>query len=165
MRRDFVRCQILSRKISKRHLNEKGLEKLKIQYYQFMIQYYVHEKMILDCAKAYQTMFDTINKAEPELAKELDGDDTLKNKFFQNFVIYLLISPYDNEKVDLMHILESLYARDLEKNDLLSRFVHKLLTYELMPLNEEEIQNQMAGFDPFVESTENNKAHMRDFLR
>jgi len=110
-------------------------------------------------------MFDTINKAEPDLAKELDEDDTLKNKFFQNFVIYLLISAYDNEKVDLMHILESLYARDLEKNDLLSRFVHKLLTYELMPLNEEEIQNQMAGFDPFVESTENNKAHMRDFLR
>jgi 26S proteasome regulatory subunit N5 len=29
-RADFVRCQILSRKISKRHLNEKGLEKQKI---------------------------------------------------------------------------------------------------------------------------------------
>ena len=85
-------------------------------------------------------MFDTINKAEPELAKELDPEDTQKNKFFQNFVIYLLISPYENEKVDLMHILESLYARDLEKNDLLSRFVHKLLTYELMPLNEAEIE-------------------------
>ena len=26
-RRDFVRCQILSRKISKKHLNERGLEK------------------------------------------------------------------------------------------------------------------------------------------
>jgi len=38
--------------------------------------------MILDCAKAYQTMFDTINKAEPELAKELDPEDTQKNKFF-----------------------------------------------------------------------------------
>lgn len=53
MRRDFVRCQILSRKISKRHLNDKGLEKLKIQYYLFMIQYYIHEKMILDASKAY----------------------------------------------------------------------------------------------------------------
>jgi len=30
MRKDFVRCQILSRKISKRHLSEKGLEKLKV---------------------------------------------------------------------------------------------------------------------------------------
>jgi 26S proteasome regulatory subunit N5 len=26
-RRDFVRCQILSRKISKKHINEKGLER------------------------------------------------------------------------------------------------------------------------------------------
>ena len=56
-------------------------------------------------------------------------------------MIYLLLSPYDNVKVDLMHILDSLYARDLEKNELLSRFIHKLLTYELMPLNEDEIQN------------------------
>lgn len=130
-----------------------------------MIQYYVHEKMILDCAKAYQTMFDTINKADAELAATLDADGSQKNKFFQNFVIYLLISPHDNEKVDLMHILESLYARDLENNDLLSRFVHKLLTYELMPLNESEIEGQMATFDPFVEATENSKAHMREFVR
>jgi len=74
MRRDFVRCQILSRKISKRHLNEKGLESLKLQYWKFMIIYFVHEKMILDVAKAYQTLFDTINKAEPEIAKTLDTD-------------------------------------------------------------------------------------------
>ena len=33
IRRDFVRCQILSRKISKRHLNEKGLERQKIEYF------------------------------------------------------------------------------------------------------------------------------------
>jgi 26S proteasome regulatory subunit N5 len=74
MRRDFVRCQILSRKISKRHLAEKGLEAFKIQYYLYMIQYYVHEKMILDAAKAYQTIFDTVNKADEELAKTLDAD-------------------------------------------------------------------------------------------
>ena len=78
MRKDFVRCQILSRKISKRHLNEKGLEKLKIQYYLYMIDYYIHEKMVLDAAKSYQTIFDTINKADEELAKTLDEHGTLK---------------------------------------------------------------------------------------
>jgi 26S proteasome regulatory subunit N5 len=67
LRRDFVRCQILSRKISKRHLGEKGLEGFKIQYWKYMIQYFVHEKMILDTAKAYQTIFDTINNASEEL--------------------------------------------------------------------------------------------------
>ena len=77
MRRDFVRCQILSRKISKRHLNEKGLEKLKIGYWQYMIQYYIHEKMVLEAGKAYQTIFDTINKAEAELKTELNTDGKL----------------------------------------------------------------------------------------
>ena len=82
MRRDFVRCQILSRKISKRHLAEKGLEKHKIQYYLFMIQYYVHEKMILQAAKAYQTIFDTIRKADDDLQKELNTDGRLLNSSF-----------------------------------------------------------------------------------
>ena len=58
-RRDFVRCQILSRKISKKHLNEKGLERQKIEYFRFMLQYYVHEKQTLEAAKAYQIIYDT----------------------------------------------------------------------------------------------------------
>jgi len=53
MREDFVRCQILSRKISRKHLNEKGLEKYKIQYYHYMVAYYVHEKMHFEIAKSY----------------------------------------------------------------------------------------------------------------
>ena len=99
--------------------------------------------MILDTAKAYQIIFDTIHKAEGDLAAELNTDGKLKANSFQNFVIYLLIGPYDNEKVNMMRIIERDYARQLEENDLLSRFVHKLLTYELMPLNEAEIETQM----------------------
>jgi hypothetical protein len=121
--------------------------------------------MILESAKSYQTIFDVINKAEPELAKELDPTGTFKTTCFQNFVIYLLVSPYDKEKVDLMHILDSMYARNLEENDLLARFVHKLLTFELMPLNEGEIELQMSAFEPFKAETENNKSHMRDLIR
>ena len=64
-----------------------------------------------------------------------------------------------------MHILESLYARNLEENEMLSKFVHKLLTFELMPLNEAEIEQQMSSFEPFVASTENSKSHMREFIR
>jgi hypothetical protein len=61
MRSGFVRCQILSKKITKRHLNEAGPEALKIQYFKYMIQHYVHEKDILNAAKAYQIIFDTVN--------------------------------------------------------------------------------------------------------
>ena len=149
MRRDFVRCQILSRKISKRHLNSKDLESFKIEYFNNMIHYYVHEKMTFEAAKAYQTIFDTINKADDELKAKLDPEGKQLASSFQNFVIYVLNGPYDNEKVDLLNIIVDKYARDLEKNDGLSKYVHKLLTFELMPLNEKEIESQMLAYTPF----------------
>ena len=52
-RKDFVRCQIMSRKISKKHMNEKGLERQRVQYFRFMVLYYVHERMTMDAAKAF----------------------------------------------------------------------------------------------------------------
>lgn len=130
-----------------------------------MIPYYVHEKLILDAAKSYQIIFNTIDKAEGELANELNTDGTLKDISFQSFVIYLLISPYTNEKVDLMHRVEKDYARQLEQNEALSKYIHKLLTYELMPLNEPEIEANMLRYVPFKSETENNKSHMREFIR
>lgn len=87
------------------------------------------------------------------------------NVAFQNFVIYMLISPYEKEKVDMLNILQKNYARELESNDLLQRFVHKLLTFELMPLNEEEIEKQMSAYEPFQEKTENNKNHFKEFIK
>lgn len=65
-RRDFVRCQILSRKISKKHISEKGLEQAKVTYYRFLVAYHVHEKQSLEVAKDFQVIYDTI-QANPEL--------------------------------------------------------------------------------------------------
>lgn len=77
-----------------------------------MTRYYIHEKMILETAKAYQTIYDTFNKSEPEL--NLDPTGQLKLVAFQNFIIYLMVAPYTNEKVDLLNITDSLYARELD---------------------------------------------------
>lgn len=81
-RKDFVRCQILSKKISKRHISEKGLESLKIQFYQFMIQYYIHEKQVLDSSKAYQVIYDTIKNSAADLQQTLNTNGTLMNNSF-----------------------------------------------------------------------------------
>jgi 26S proteasome regulatory subunit N5 len=70
-RKDFVRVQILSRKISSRHISEKGLEHLKVQFYLNMTKYYIHEKMIVDVAKSYKTIFDTLHAASEEQLPEL----------------------------------------------------------------------------------------------
>lgn len=46
-RQDYVRLQILSRKISKKAISEKGLESQKIAYYNYMVRYFNHEKETL----------------------------------------------------------------------------------------------------------------------
>jgi len=47
---------------------------MKLQFYWFMVKYFVHEKMHLEVAKAYQTLYDTISKAPAELGLDPTGD-------------------------------------------------------------------------------------------
>lgn len=165
-RRDFVRCQILSRKISKKHLNEKGLQKQKIQFYRYMVLYYIHERMTLDIAKAFQTIFDTFNAGQP--ADELDPSGKERQESFQNFVIYLMLSTYSNEKVDLLNIVQANYARELDAphNELLARYLKRFLTAELLPFEAKEVENSVAIYEPFREDqTEHASTHMQEFLR
>ncbi len=63
--------------------------------------------------------------------------------------MYLLVSPYTTEKVQLMHKIETDYARELETEEKIAKFVRKLLLFELMPLNEAEIEQTMLAYDPF----------------
>ena len=130
-----------------------------------MVQYYIHEKQLMQVCKSYQTIFDTFNKADAELLKTLDPTSERKKAAFRNFVIYLLVSPYDNEKVDMLNIVESMYPRELEQEDLLAKFVRKFLTFELLPFNEDQIEQQMLVFEPFQEGTRNHKNHLRELLR
>jgi hypothetical protein len=53
----------------------------------------------------------------------------------------------------------------LEAEPLIAKLVRKMLTYELMPLDEAEIENQMSSFEPFAAQTRNYKQHMRDLIR
>lgn len=39
-----------------------------------------------------------------------------------------------------MNIVEAMYPRELEKEDHVGKFVRKLLTFELMPIREDEIE-------------------------
>jgi hypothetical protein len=94
----------LSKKINKKSIDEAGLEPNKIQYYKHLVRYYVHEKDLLSASKAYQTIYDTLNKASGDVAiiSTLDASGADRKSSFQNFILYLLISNFSSEKVDLL---------------------------------------------------------------
>ena len=131
------------------------------------MRYYIQEKDLLNASKAYQTIYDTYNKAQSdqELTNRIDATGVERKSAFQNFVLYLLISPYTNEKVDLLNIVEAMYPRELEQEGIISKLVRKLLTFELMPLNEQEIESQLQQYEPFQERTKNAKTHMRELIK
>lgn len=121
----------------------------------------------MEVAKAYQTIYDTIKKASLDeiLNATMDPTGAEKTKSFQNFVLYLLVSPYTEDKVSLLKVLEKTYARELEAEELLTKFVRKFLTFEICPFNEAEVEQQMLKFEPFLESTKNSKTHLIELFR
>jgi 26S proteasome regulatory subunit N5 len=110
-------------------------------------------------------VLDTIQGMEETLAKELDPMGEIKTRAFQNFLLYLLISPHDNEKVDLMHRVQKFYARNLEENPVLAQYLYNLLVFELLPLNMQEINQAMVSYQPFQESTEFSAEHLEEFKK
>ena len=64
-----------------------------------------------------------------------------------------------------MKVVESAYPRELEKEERVGAFVRKLLTYELMPIEEDKIEGEMQAYDPFKPAIDTTKRHMRAFLQ
>jgi len=83
----------------------------------------------------------------------LDQTGNERAQAFKNFLCYLLLSQYSNEKVDLMNIVQAKYTRELDQaeNEILARYLRRFLTAELLPFNAEEVEQSVAQYEPFVD--------------
>ena len=162
-RQDYIRTQVLSRKVSKRKLKEEGLEKQCVEYFQYMCKFHIHEKETLEVAKAYNAIFETLEKQKDK--EEVKSEDEISDAF-RNYILYLLISPQSQEKVDMLSDMEKKYPRLMEGEELLTKYVRRFLTFELVPMQENEIREQMQNFEPFQENkTMHAKNHMIELIR
>jgi 26S proteasome regulatory subunit N5 len=59
LKKDFVRTQIISKKIHPRVLNEEGFGELKIRFNKLMIQYYLNDRNHLEIANCYWHIYQT----------------------------------------------------------------------------------------------------------
>jgi 26S proteasome regulatory subunit N5 len=162
-RRDFVRLQIMSRKLAKKQLAMDGFELLKIEYYHFLVHYHVHEKMHLEIAKNYQIILDVYSSKE---GLDTSQGESNKKHAFENFCLYLLVSPYGDERQALLKTVTEKYARQLDQNEMISFYVKKFLGAELIPLNEPQVEAQMTPYTPFKDAeTENAGLHLRELVK
>ncbi|CDJ63730.1 26S proteasome non-ATPase regulatory subunit, putative [Eimeria necatrix] len=90
---DFIRCQIVSKKLSPKLLEAPDLQTLKVKYYELMIFYYLHEEALLDVAKCFGHIYNT----------QIVRDDSARtNECLEFFSIFMVLAPFDSEAQELI---------------------------------------------------------------
>merc|ERR1719335_1772155 len=58
-KKDFVRLQIISRKINPKLLNADDFQDIKLKYYEYLVKLHLQDGKFLDIAKAYYSVYCT----------------------------------------------------------------------------------------------------------
>jgi len=118
---DYIRTQIISKKISSRFFDEEGTEEYKLRFYKLMIQVDLHEESYLAVCKHYKAIYDTKTiLEEPIKMKEV----------LRHVVLYCILAPYDNEQSDLIHRIKE--DKNLEELPVYQQLVKLFTTPELI---------------------------------
>ena len=154
-RKDYVRAQIISKKINTKYFENEEVQDLKLRYYQLMIQHALHEQQYLNICKYYMEVYQT-----PSVQA-----DTLKwTEILRYVVMFIVLAPFNNEQSDLIHRIEK--DKNLVKLPMYQQLLKSFITVELMrwPKVEElyrvELQKVSYVFD--VKTEEGNK-RWKDF--
>ncbi|KAJ2956329.1 hypothetical protein NQZ79_g7790 [Umbelopsis isabellina] len=120
-KRDYTRTQIISKKINTRFFKDEENEDLKLRFYDLMIKHAMHEEQYLNVCKFYRAVYDT---------KSIQGDESKWTEVLQNIILFIVLSPYDNEQSDLLHRIYS--DPNLTKISLYNELAKCFVTNELM---------------------------------
>ncbi len=67
LRKDYVRCLIISKKISTKYFEKEEAQDLKLRFYELMIQHSLHEGSYLDVCRYYREVYATKSVQDDEV--------------------------------------------------------------------------------------------------
>jgi len=139
LRKDFIRAQIVSKKINAKLLEAEDFQDIKLEYYQHMIRFYLHEQNFLDVSKCFQHMFNT---------KSIQEDEKKWSPLLESMATYLLLAQYDNEQEDLLNKLSTTEKKKLASLPMCEKLVKNFLRRELIewPLPDEKEVRALSAF-------------------
>ena len=166
---DFIRTLIVSNKIKRNHLDDEGIELLKIRFFKLMILYYIHEKKYIEVSKCYKTLYDFVKSINDSLDEVEKKNKELKpkvlenyiqakkendlQKLFENYVLFLAICPPELEARNMLNELLIKYKKELDKNKNILFIVEKRLSDEII-LIDNTLFNKFRNFEIFKENPE-----------
>lgn len=120
-KKDYIRAQIISKKISTKFFENNNEPELKLRYYKLMIDLAQHDSNYLSICKYYHAVYNT-----PLIQEEkVKWQEALKN-----VVLYLILAPFDNEQSDLTHRVNE--EKQLEQLPVYKSLLKQYTTPELM---------------------------------
>ncbi|KAI7905073.1 uncharacterized protein BX663DRAFT_501599 [Cokeromyces recurvatus] len=153
---DYIRTQIISKKINARFFQDKENEDLKLRYYNLMIQHALHEEQYLNIHKFYKQIYDS---------ESIQADEKKWKEALQNAVLFVILAPYDNEQSDLLYRMyeDPKLAQMSEYQEIAKRFV----TVELMRWTEIEksyghLLSQSTAFNKSTEEGQKRWKELHD---
>lgn len=138
---DIVRARLIMRKIDTKTLDKEELQDLKLKYYDMLISFDIREDDVPDLATSYFAVYNT---------KAVKDDESKWIDSLRRYVIFLLLTNYDNEKSDKMNRLLEFEKKQLEKIPEILSLLQLFTTNEIIfwPLeNHETILKQKPFTD------------------
>ncbi|KAI8328533.1 PCI domain-containing protein [Choanephora cucurbitarum] len=148
---DYIRTQIISKKINTKFFQDKENEDLKLRFYQLMIQHALHEDQYLNVHKFYKQIYDS---------ESIQEDEAKWKEALQNAILFVILAPYDNEQSDLLHRIyqDTKLAQIAPYQELAKCFV----TVELMRWTQIEQSYGQLLSQAFNTSTEEGQKRLKE---
>jgi len=153
---DYIRAQIISKKISTRFFENQTHHELKLKFYGYMIALGQHEHDYLGICKNYRQIQDT------DKVKE---DQSQLLSIVRNAVLYVVLAKHDNEQSDLLHrVAEERLLEDLpEYQEILAKFTTKeLISQADFSTSYEAVLREGAGATEVFAKTEEGEKRWSD---
>lgn len=139
-RKDYIRTQIISKKINTKFFEDENTEELKLKYYKLMIELDQHEGSYLAISKHFRAIYGNPSvQADPAKSQEV----------LKCVVLYLVLAPFDNEQSDLVHRVKE--EKNLETIPKYMELLKLFVTMELIKWTalcenyESELRTQPVG--------------------
>ena len=155
---EYLKTQMISRKINVKYFEEEGTEDLKFKFYDLVIRLDSHEDRFLTVCKHYRAVYSS---------KGVQADEDRKLNVLKHVVLYALLAAYDNEQADLVERIK--LDPEFEKLSLYSELLTLFTTNELIiwshlvPKLESGVRNDVAVQPVFNEATEEGKRRWTTF--
>lgn len=123
LRKDFIRCHVISRKIDPKLLNTEDFEDLKLKYYEYMIEYYINEENYSEVSKCFENRFHT---------KSVLNDPLKWIEELKCYIIFLVLSPFEEQQSKFINMVRMEKNR-LKEIPVYERMVKDFINHDLIP--------------------------------